>query len=122
MADKPKPMPTYYFSFTPEAKLVVVPTDMPMEDAVGRTGRTIKLFGWREGIMHTIQVLERYLGTHQLENHAQRIKLNSRPKQMPDGRTFDACASCGYSPEADLTMWRELVAALDAELEEPPKA
>lgn len=115
------PVKTYFFAFTPEASLAVIEADMPQEDAIAETGKTIRLFGWREGILRVISVVEEYLKTGQLDNHINRIKLNSRPKQMPDGRIFQACAACSYSPEADKVMWQELIAAQDKMLAEPPE-
>lgn len=112
---------TYYFGFTDDAKLIVVRSDIPEEDAVRKTGETIKLFGWREGILHTINQIEEYLKTGQLQNAAERIKLNSRPKQMPNGDVYDACAACGHSPAADQAMWEAVVLALDLQLATPPE-
>lgn len=113
---------TYIFSFTPDAKLAVIETTIPQEDAIAETGKTIALFGWREGILKAISVIEHYLKTGQLDNHVQRIRLNSVAKVLPNGQVYDACASCGYSPGADKAMWEGVVTALDKELGTPPGA
>lgn len=111
---------TYMFSFTPDAKLAVIEADMPQEDAIAETGKTIGLFGWREGILRAISVIEEYLKAGQLENHMVRVRLNSKTKLMPNGDAYPACASCGFSPAADKEMWEAVIRSLDKELETPP--
>ena len=112
---------TYMFTFTPDAQLAVIEADMPQEDAVAETGKTIKLFGWREGILRAIYEIEQFIKTGELDRRSGRVKLYSTPKTLPNGKTFAACTACGYSPAADKAMFRELVQTLDDELKSPPE-
>lgn len=111
---------TYYFAFSEDARLVVVQSNMPMEDAVHRTGETIKLFGWKEGIMRAISEIESYIKTGRLNALIDRIKLNAAPVETPSGVTYEGCAACGFSAAAEQAMWLAVIAALDKELESPP--
>lgn len=121
------PRNTYYMGVDRNGQVLMFAPDergiggLPMPLAAQQTAAALAEFGRSEGIRRTIYEIERYLNHANLEAQKKRIIFNSKEIALPDGRKFQACASCSHSADAEEAFWAELINSLKQELANPPK-